>query len=177
MAKKAANKQENVSTGLMVMPTTVEQANLILQNAPKTKADVPMQIAALNILRGSLVSEEEKAISTDIVWEDTGENIKEITKVGTLNRMLSGFRLANKLYNEERTSIQLDGRLADMTISEKTFAEWEPILKKRIHELVNAKQLAGIDATIEKMSKYISEDEKLQRDLADAAKTASALIS
>lgn len=131
--------------------------------------------AQLNDLRKS----QPEAVSLDITvsWGGGSTNIKNVNKVSELLEISASIHARTAAYNAEAKRYNVEGKVKEFTVSEKTAAQWKEIIEKAIFELVNKKQIEQIEAAIKKLSKFEDEKTQLQREFEGIVGSASELLS
>ena len=104
-------------------------------------------------------------------------NIKSVKSVGLLLEISSAIHSRNEAYSVEIARYKLtDRNIAPFKVSDKTVSDWEKIIDKAINELINKTQIEKIENAIQKLSKHISEEEKLANDLKSIAESVTEYI-
>ena len=136
---------------------------------PVTKQEVPGAIAWLEEKLKSKKGEVDNTVSLDIVFVDAGGkniNIKNVDSVVTLLKISSSIHAQEAAYNEELKRYELETQnIEKFNVSEKSVSEWEKILGKAIHELINKVEIEALETSIKEMSEFLGEDQKLQNAL------------
>lgn len=142
---------------------------------PKNSAEVSATIEQLKKTLVELKGNREDSISLDIDYN--GNNIKSVKSVGLLLEISSAIHSRNEAYSVEIARYKLtDRNIAPFKVSDKTVSDWEKIIDKAINELINKTQIEKIENAIQKLSKHISEEEKLANDLKSIAESVTEYI-
>jgi hypothetical protein len=156
--------------------TTVATVNTTSLVIPKNSQEVSVTIEQLKTQLAILKGDREDSISLDISY-DNGDNIKNVTTVGRLLEISSALHTRNDSYNREveRYGLQ-DKNIAPFKVANKTVSEWEKIIDKAIHELINKVKIEKIESAIKNLSKHLSEEERLANDLKSIAESVTEYI-
>jgi hypothetical protein len=167
MATKSTSKKETTTV------TTVNTTSLVI---PKNSQEVSVTIEQLKTQLAILKGNREDSISLDISY-DNGDNIKNVSTVGRLLEISSALHTRNDSYNREVARYNLqDKNIAPFKVANKTVSEWEKIIDKAIHELINKVKIEKIESAIKNLSKHLSEEERLANDLKSIAESVTEYI-
>lgn len=158
MGSKKTTAVAKVTTGLELTP----------ENVTATIDTLKAQLADLR-------KQQPEAVSLDIVYN--GTNIKNVTKVSELLEISASIHARAAAYNAEAKRYNVEGKVKEFTVSEKTAAQWSEIIEKAIFELVNKKQIEQIENAIKELSQFEDQKTQLQRKFQGIVGSASELLS
>ena len=137
------------------------------------KENVPALIDQLMQKRKQLTKGIPETISVDIEYDD-GPNVKNVGTVGELLKMWGSIKRRDSAYKEGIEDFNLQGKnVSAFKISGKSVDQWKEIIDKRIHEIMNSKSLEKLNAAITGLEKFLDEDTKLAREMANIFKSAT----
>jgi len=151
-------------------PAVASTTNLAL-----TPENVTLTIDSLKSQLAKLKSNVPEAVSTNIDYN--GTNVKDVTKVSELLEISASIHARGAAYIEETKRYNVEGKVKDFTVSEKTVSQWKEIIEKAIFELVNKKQIQQIESAIKRLSKFEDEKTQLQREFDGIVGSASELLA
>ena len=135
-------------------------------SAPKTREEVPQVIEQLKQQLKALKGENDEKLSTDVVYNNT--NISKVTKVSELVEISSSVRKRAAAYAEEIVNLGLgEMNIKPFSVSGLTPTQFEAVVKKAVHELVNKSRIAKLESAISKLSNHLDAETKLQNELKD----------
>lgn len=146
-----------------------KQEENVLSLEKLTKDNVPqlLEIVKNKISTLTANSKDRKSIDTEL--EHFGK-IKNINSISTLISAHSSLVNREKFYNES-AKLLIDDVYSNLKspvfkVQGHTVKDWIEEIKDRVNYLVNKKELDKLKATKETLESHLSEDLKLQRDLA-----------
>lgn len=156
MSRAIAKKE----TGL-VIPTTTQQ--------------VPEAIETLKAQLAKLKGDVEEKVSLDISYN--GKNIKNVDTVKELLEISASLHAREVAYNAEIVRYKLEkANIQPFSQEGKSLNDWEKIIAKAIHELINSKQIQKIENAIKELSKHLDAETKLKNTLAEVMQGATEYI-
>lgn len=148
-------------------------------SVPQSREDVPAALAALKAKLAELRKDQPKELSLDVMY-----NHQKIADVATIKELLeisasihareAAFKEEIKRYSDSGND--LSQKIKPWSQNDLTVDKWEKVIAKAIFEKVNARAIEIIENSITKLSKFVSEEEKLKNELTGIMADASGLI-
>lgn len=142
---------------------------------PTTTAQVPQVIETLKAQLAQLKGNAEEKVSLDISYN--GKNIKTVDTVKELLEISASLHAREAAYKAEVVRYGLEkANIQPFSQESKSLAEWQKIIAKAIHELINSKQIQKIENAIKELSKHLDEETKLKNTLAEVMQGATEFV-
>lgn len=156
------SKKENKGSGIATQADVLSMTSLTKDNVPQLLEIVVAKIAALKPEK-----KDRKKITESL--EHFGK-IQDIKRVGILISAHSSLVNREKCYNESAKKLMLDVydhlKPPVFKVQGHTVSQWIEEIEERVAYLVHAKELDKLKATKKTLESHLSEDLKLQQDLA-----------
>jgi hypothetical protein len=154
---------------------TVAKNTTTAVQAPKTAKDVPATIEFLKAQLAQLKGNAEEKISLDISYN--GKNIKTVDTVSELLQISASLHARETAYKAEVVRYGLENaNIQPFSEEKKSIEEWNKIIAKAIHELINSKQIQKIENAIKELSKHLDAETQLANTLASVMEGAMEFV-
>ena len=155
--------------------TAVTKNTTTAISAPKTSKDVPATIEFLKAQLAQLKGNVEEKISLDISYNE--RNIKTVDTVSELLQISASLHARAKAYEVEVVRYGLESaNIQPFSEEKKSIEEWNKIIAKAIHELINSKQIQKIENAIKELSKHLDAETQLANTLASVMEGAMEFV-
>lgn len=158
-------------------PATAQATSTAVATSQQfTKDNVPQLIAQLEERRRALTGDESgEKIDLDAQYE--GIKISSVTTVGRLLEISASVHARGRQYDEEIARYNLgDKNIAEFKTFDKTVSQWAKIIDKSINKLINKVELEKVEAALENLKEFESEEAKLARRMEEVYKSATSVI-
>lgn len=138
-----------------------------------TTADVPGQIEILQRKPDELTGSKDETVSTNVSFD--GVVINSVKTVTGLLKISAAIHARQEAFEKERERYNCKN-VAPYAPEGKSVEQWEKIISKAVTELMTEIMIKTMRDGIEKMSKYLGDQTKLDRDVDAIMEAASAPI-